>query len=76
MGYAEHEMKPSQRSLLVPWLAAILVTAVFGQSSKVPRFQDYRTTSVYRGAVKPPAFGNPDQYSGMDLRCFGGDPAE
>jgi len=76
MGYADHEMKLSRRSLSIPWLAALLVTTAFGQPAKVPRFEDYRASGIYRGAVKPPNFGNLDQYSGTDLRCFGGDPAE
>jgi hypothetical protein len=60
----------------VPWLATILLTAASGQSAKLPRFQDHSVSSVYHGEVKPPDFGNPDQYDGTDLRCFGGDPAE
>ncbi len=42
-----------------------------GQSVRLPRFQDYRVSSVYRGRVTPPKVGNLDQYSGTDLRCSG-----
>src|ERR1017187_2101413 len=52
----------------VPWLATILLTAASGQSAKLPRFQDHSVSSVYRGEVRPPDFGNPDQYDGTDLR--------
>jgi hypothetical protein len=45
-------------------------------SVELPRFEDYRVSSVYRGPVKPPKFGNIDQYTGTDVRCFGGDPVE
>jgi hypothetical protein len=48
-----------------------------GRSQTVvpPRFEDYRVGDVYRGAVKPPEFGDLSRYEGTDLRCFGGDPA-
>lgn len=46
-----------------------------GQAATKPRFEDYLVSKVYRGRVKPPQFGNPAQYEGTDLRCFGGDPA-
>lgn len=47
----------------------------FGQLTQLPRFQDYRVSSIYRGAVKTPDFGALNQYSGTDLRCFGAAPA-
>lgn len=53
---------------LLPFLAS-------GQQTNLPRFEDYRVTRVYRGSVKPPRFGNPDQYEGTDQRCFGLEPA-
>lgn len=46
------------------------------QATGVPRFQDFSVASVYSGPVRPPDFGNPDQYVGTDIRCFGGDPQE
>jgi hypothetical protein len=45
------------------------------RSSKLPRLQDYRVSVAYKGLVKRPAFGNPEQDSGTDLGCFG-DPTE
>ena len=57
------------RSLVLP----LFLSLASGQSVKLPRFQDYRVSSVYLGPVKPPRVGNLDQYSGTDLRCFGGD---
>jgi hypothetical protein len=60
----------------IPWLAAVVLAAASAQSTRPPRFRDHSVSSVYRGEVKPPDFGNPDQYEGTDLRCFGGDPAE
>ncbi len=38
-------------------------------------FADYHVTKIYAGAVKQPDFGRLEQYSGTDVRCFGGDPA-
>jgi hypothetical protein len=55
---------------------AIGINSAPAQSAKAPRFDDYRVSNLYRGPVKPPQFGRPDQYSGTDLRCFGGDPSE
>jgi hypothetical protein len=51
----------------------LFLSLASGQSLKLPRFQDYRVSSLYRGPVKPPEVGNLDQYSGTDLRCFGAD---
>jgi hypothetical protein len=45
------------------------------QAPKLPRFEDHRVRSIYRGAVKAPDFGSLAQYSGSDLRCFGGSPS-
>lgn len=70
------------RSLLI---ATPLVTSIFAilvivpasaQRTKPPRFEDYRVSNIYKGEVKGPEFGNLNQYSGTDLRCFGGDPAD
>jgi hypothetical protein len=47
-----------------------------GQSVVSPRFEDFLVSNVYRGATKPPDFGNRDRYQGTDLRCFGGDPMD
>jgi hypothetical protein len=55
---------------------SLFPTLASGQSVRLPSFQDYRVAGVYRGRSKAPEFGNPDQPSGSDLRCFGGDPAE
>jgi len=40
------------------------------ESATLLHFEDYPVTRIYKGRVKPPAFGNPDQYGGTDLRCF------
>lgn len=56
--------------------ASALVSCVLAQHPEKPAFADFRVGSVYRGAVRQPAFGNLQQYSGTDLRCFSGDPAE
>jgi hypothetical protein len=42
------------------------------RNTRLPRFEDY-PTAVYAGKVKPPRLGDPAQYEGTDLRCFGGD---
>ena len=55
---------------------SLLLTVAPCQSNGLPRFEDYRVSSVYRGPVKPPKFGNIDQYTGTDVRCFGEDPVE
>jgi hypothetical protein len=48
---------------------------VYGQrAAKAPSFETYRVPKVYSAAVKPPAFGALDGYSGTDLQCFGQDP--
>jgi hypothetical protein len=56
-------------------LASVLACAVSalyaqGRPTRLPRFEDYRV-SVYAGRVASPAFGNPAQHTGTDLRCFG-----
>ncbi len=43
------------------------------QPAQLPRFEDYPVATIYHGKTRPPDFGNPNQYSGTDLRCFGGD---
>lgn len=43
-------------------------------AAKTPQFNEYRVQTIYRGPVKAPDFGDPTQYTGTDLRCFGGDP--
>lgn len=64
------------------YLAALfLVACCFlpdgdGQPVVSPRFEDYPVSDIYRGTVKPPHFGNPSQYQGTDLRCFGGDSSD
>lgn len=52
-----------------------LVILASAQAAKLPGFQDYRVSNIYRGKVKPPHFGDPAWYSGTDLRCFG-DPTQ
>ena len=64
---------------IVPVLfIALLLLPVLGFSGRAgsPRFEDYRVSKIYTGKVKPPQFGDPSEYSGTDVRCFGGDPAE
>ena len=55
-------------------LLACAIPALYGQArpSRVPRFEDYRV-SVHKGKVAAPAFGDPTQYTGTDLHCFGPD---
>jgi hypothetical protein len=62
----------------VCWIIAgsVLVSSVLAQHAKKPVFGDFRVSSIYRGAVRQPSFGNLDQYSGTDLRCFSPDPSE
>ena len=57
---------------------ALWLLPLFGFSgpSRPPRFGDYRVAKFYAGKVEPPHFGDPSQYSGTDVRCFGADPAE
>ena len=57
-------------------LLSLLPTLAPCQSSKLPRYEDYRVSNVYRGPVKPPKFGDLSQYYRTDIRCFGRDPAE
>jgi hypothetical protein len=38
--------------------------------AQLPRFEDNRVP-VYAGKVVPPRFGDPAQYTGSDIRCFG-----
>lgn len=60
------------RHFVVVLAAGGFVTLANGQSKKVPpRFEDFPVPSVYRGAVKPPAFGDRSRLEGTDLRCFG-----
>ena len=49
-----------------------------GQSpaSHIAQFKDYPVPSVYQGKTHPPEFGNPNQYSGADSRCFGADAGD
>jgi hypothetical protein len=63
-------------SALARWAvaAACLSGSVLCPKSRIPTFTDYRV-DTYEGAVKQPDFGRLEQYSGIDLRCFGGDPA-
>lgn len=58
-------------------LASVLacaIPALYGQArpTRLPRFEDYRA-SVYAGKVASPRLGDPTQYTGTDLRCFGPD---
>jgi hypothetical protein len=63
-------------SALAQWLvvAAALSGALSFSGPKTPAFADHQINRVYREPVKPPDFGNPEQYSGTDLRCFGVGP--
>jgi hypothetical protein len=73
VGQAMDRMIQSVRT--VPMALFLLLTLASGQQKKSPSFQDYRVATVHRGPSKPPTFGNVEQFSGTDLRCFGGDPA-
>lgn len=65
------------RALIVlSGLMAGFVPGGNGQSTVALRFEEYPVAELYRGPVKPPDFGDLALYSGTDLRCFGGDPAE
>lgn len=61
---------------LVIWLGCSRGLAQEERGRAVPRFEDYKVSNLYNGIVRPPGFGDPGQYSGADLRCFGGDPSE
>jgi hypothetical protein len=52
---------------------AILLSAAIALSAKPPQFIDYPVLKVYRSEAALPKFGNPSQYDGTDLRCFGAD---
>jgi len=70
-----------QALILRPLLAAsplLLASLTVGQTphAAAPKFKDYPVASVYRGPTKAPIFGDLSQYSGTDVRCFGGDPSE
>lgn len=39
------------------------------------RFQDYPVQNIYRGKVTAPELGDLSNYSGTDVRCFGGEPS-
>jgi hypothetical protein len=58
------------------WVYPLFLALASAQPVNPPSFKDYRVARVYRGRVKPPEVGNLDNYSGTDLRCFGGAPAE
>jgi hypothetical protein len=66
------------RPLLAASPLLLLASLIGGQTphAAAPKFQDYPVASVYRGPTKAPIFGGQSQYSGTDLRCFGGDPSE
>jgi len=65
------------RCVILLWLiAANFSPNVKGQPASLPRFGDYPVSAVYRGAIRPPDFGSPEQYQGTDLRCFGGSPKD
>lgn len=56
-----------------------LLLAFFGVNASVaqvltpPTFDEFRVENIYRGAVQAPNFGDLNQYSGTDIRCFGKD---
>jgi hypothetical protein len=52
----------------------VFASLVWSQTPKVPTFESYRITRIYRGAVRPPNFGPSDKYGGSDVSCFGGYP--
>lgn len=65
------------RGLVAVGLAAGgFISTANGQAVVAPRFEDHPVAKIYRGTVKPPNFGNQNQFEGTDLRCFGGDPSE
>lgn len=49
----------------------LFLGAASGQAPKLPHFEDYPVSRVYRGLVKPPKVGDLNQYPGTDLRCYG-----
>src|SRR5579872_5404495 len=55
-------------------IGSLAMTAL--PQSRLPRFEDYLVASVYPGKIHPPDFGNPNQYSGTDLNCFGGNAGD
>lgn len=61
--------------LSASWACGI---ALYAQAStaQLPRFEDYRVPDVYAGKITPPRMGDPAQYSGTDVRCFGEDRAQ
>ena len=55
-----------------PSILGFAVAALYGQLTpgRLPRFEDYRVP-VYAGKMARPDFGDPAQYTGTDIRCFG-----
>lgn len=47
----------------------------FGRE-KAPTFEGHRVSEVFGGRVHAPEFGPLSQYSGSDLRCFGGESSD
>lgn len=64
----------SVMSALIP--TAMLLSAGMAVSARPPQFSDHPVPNVYRGEAALPKFGDPSQYHGTDLRCFGTDPQE
>jgi hypothetical protein len=60
--------------LLAP--VALTIAAMTALAQPAPRFEDYPVASVFQGKTHRPEFGDPKQYSGTDLRCFGGDSGD
>jgi hypothetical protein len=54
---------------ILGWIVAAAQTV----PSIPPRFEDFPVSTIYRGHVRAPDFGN--RFQGTDLRCFGGEPA-
>jgi hypothetical protein len=65
-----------RRRLPIAALVLLVVVSPTAYSYEIPRFEDHPVPTIYHGEVKSPAFGHADQYSGTDVRCFGGDPRE
>jgi hypothetical protein len=57
-------------------VALVTIPSEKVHSEALPRFEDYPVSAIYRSEVKPPQFGDLKRYSGTELLCYGGDPAD
>ncbi len=69
-------LQPTVCILRHRWIIAITLRAssAWTQKPNRPSFDEYRVVDEYRGPVTQADFGRRQQYTGTDLRCFGGDP--